>query len=309
MVYEGKKEDVGTFGYMINTAEGDYPYILRADTFFTTKKFLLQGDQPVALDLPDDATIDGVFRRQLLVTLKTDWTVGDKTYPQGALISINSDSLLGGGRDFYTVVEPSGRATISSITTTRDSVLINMLNNVRSELYRYTFDGERWNSEKVDAPEMGTLSVVSASDADDSFFYTYEGFLSPDTLYFSNEDGHSEKLKSLPHFFDSGPYQTAQYSAISKDGTEIPYFLVARKEIALDGTNPTLLYGYGGFEVSRKSTYSATIGSSWLDQGGVYVLANIRGGGEFGPAWHHAALKEKRSGRRPTMILLRLPRI
>lgn len=294
VIYEGIKEDVGTFGYMINTAEGNYPYILRADTFFTSKKFLLQDGSPVALDLPDDADIEGVFRRQVLVTLKSDWTVGDKTYPQGALISIDSDSLLGGGRDFYTVVEPGERATISSISTTRDSVLINMLNNVRSELHRYTFDGERWHSEPVDAPSMGTISVVSASNTDDTFFYTYEGFLSPDTLYLSDKGGKSEKIKSLPDFFDSDPYQTVQYSAISKDGTAIPYFLVARKELVLNGKNPTLLYGYGGFEISRKATYSATIGGSWLDQGGIYVNANIRGGGEFGPAWHHAALKEKR---------------
>jgi prolyl oligopeptidase len=297
VIYEGSKEDVGTFGYMINTAEGDYPYILRADTFFTSKKFLLQDGSPVALDLPDDADISGVFRRQLLVTLKSDWTVGDKTYAQGSLVSIDSDSLVGGGHDFYTVVEPGERSTISSITTTRDSVLINMLNNVSSELHRYTFDGERWNSEQVDAPTLGTISVVAASDADDTFFYTYEGFLSPDTLYLSDKNHKNHKIKSLPEFFDSGPYQTVQYSAISKDGTAIPYFLVARKELVLDGKNPTLLYGYGGFEVSKKSVYSATIGSSWLDQGGIYVNANIRGGGEFGPAWHHAALKEKRPDR------------
>jgi len=294
VVYEGVKEDVGTFGYMINTKEGDYPYILRADTFFTSKKFLLQDGNPVALDIPDDADIEGVFRRQVLVSLKSDWTVGENTYSQGALISIDSDSLLAGGDDFYTVADPDERATIANVYTTGDSVLVNMLNNVRSELYRYTFDGETWQSEPVDAPSMGTISVVSTSDTDDTFFYSYEGFLSPDTLYLSDTEHKSEKVKSLPAFFDAGPYKTVQYTANSKDGTAIPYFLVARKELVLDGTNPTLLYGYGGFEISRKSTYSATIGSSWLDQGGVYVVANIRGGGEFGPAWHHAALKEKR---------------
>jgi len=246
------------------------------------------------LEIPEDAEIDGVFKRQVLISLKSDWTVGEKTYPQGALISMDSDSLLGGGNDFYTVVDPGERETISSVTTTADSVLVNMLNNVSSELFRYTFDGEKWHSEKLDAPGMGTITVKAASDTDDRFFYMYEGFLSPDSLYYSDKDHKSEKVKSLPAFFDSGPYKTVQYSAISKDGTAIPYFLVARKDLVLDGKNPTLLYAYGGFEVSKKSIYSATIGSSWLDQGGIYVNANIRGGGEFGPAWHHAALKDKR---------------
>lgn len=293
-VFEGKTEDVGTFGSSYNTAEGNYSIIFRADTFFTTRKYLLEDGQPVHLNLPDDATIDGIFRRQLLVSLKSDWSVGGKTYQQGALISVDIESLKRGSTDFYTVLHPGDRGSIESVATTRDSLLINVLNNVRSELHRYTFNRERWNSKPVDAPAMGTIRVVSASDTNDRFFYSYEGFLSPDSLYYNGEQHKSEKLKSLPEFFNAGPYQVVQYAATSKDGTKIPYFLVARKDLVLDGKNPVLLSAYGGFEISRKPFYSATIGSSWLDHGGVYVDANLRGGGEFGPAWHQAALKEHR---------------
>jgi len=169
-----------------------------------------------------------------------------------------------------------------------------MIKNVRSELYEYHFKKGSWNKKKVDAPEFGNIRIRATDDYSDNYFFTYNSFLSPTTIYFSTPKKKNRMIKRLPEFFDSSNMAVEQFEAKSKDGTMIPYFIVHNKDMTLSGKNPTLLYGYGGFEISEKPYYSATVGSAWLERGGVYVLSNIRGGGEFGPKWHQAALKENR---------------
>ncbi|MCF6263633.1 MAG: prolyl oligopeptidase family serine peptidase [Xanthomonadales bacterium] len=293
-LFAGDKTDVGIWGAVYTTPEGNYPIIIQAQTFYTSTMHYYHDDKLTAIEIPADADLSSIFKGQMLVRLKTDWNINNNTYPQGSLISIDFDAFMQGSRDFTLVVNPDKRSTISSLSTTRDRLLINMLNNVRSELYAYTFADGQWQNKIVDTPTRGSISVVASSDTSNQVFYSYTGFLSPSTLYFLDDELHSSKVKSLPAFFDASPYIVSQHSVASKDGSQIPYFMVARKDMQLDGTNPVLLYGYGGFEVSMRPSYSATIGVDWLDQGGVYVLANIRGGGEFGPAWHLAALKENR---------------
>ncbi len=293
-LFEGETSDVGTWGYVINTPEGNYTVVHRSVTFYTSRRYLLRDGKLVELQIPDDADFNGLFKNQALVSLKNDWSVGGRTYPQGALISIGLDDLLQGSRDFSIVETPTATRTIASVGGTRNQLLLSILDNIRSELWRYRFVDGAWQKEKVDAPGFGTVNLGSQSETDDSFFFNYEGFLNPDSLYYVSDNQRSEKLKSLPEFFDASPYIVSQHAALSKDGTRVPYFMVARKDLLLDGTNPTLIYGYGGFEISLRPSYSATVGSSWLNHGGVYVVANIRGGGEFGPRWHHAALKENR---------------
>ncbi len=293
-VFEGKQTDVGVWGAVYSTPEGRYPIIIQAQTFYTSTSYYYHEDKLTAIEIPADAELSSIFKGQMLVQLKTDWVVNNTTYPQGNLISIDFEQFMQGSRDFTVVVNPDKRSTISSLSTTRDRLLINMLNNVRGELYAYTFTESEWQHVKVDTPDRGSISVSASSDGSNDVYYSYTGFLSPSTLYYLDTDLQSQVVKSLPAFFDASPYIVSQHAARSKDGTLIPYFMVARKDLKLDGTNPVLQYGYGGFEVSRRPSYSATIGVDWLDHGGVYVLANIRGGGEFGPAWHLAALKENR---------------
>src|SRR4029077_14454301 len=164
--------------------------------------------------------------------------------------------------------------------------------NVKSELYSWTFNNGKWEKQKVGAPDFGSISLVTASEFSDEYFFTFSNFLTPSTLYYADAAKNTVKAyKSLPAFFDGSKYMVSQYKAKSKDGTMIPYFVVSSKNIKNDGTNPTLMYAYGGFEVPTLPSYSAVIGTAWLDKGGTYVLANIRGGGEFGPKWHQAGLK------------------
>ncbi len=293
-VFEGESSDVGVWAGVYFTPEGNYPYIQQATSFYTSNKYYYKDGKLIPIEIPADASISTIFKGQLLVSLKTDWAIAGNTYPQGSLVSIDFERFLNGARDFSIVIEPSERSSIGSISTSRDYLIANMLDNVHSQLLAYQLVDGKWQNQAIDTPKLGNISVIASSDTDNQMFYSYTGFLTPSTLYFLNGDMESEKTQALPAFFDASPYIVSQHAARSKDGTLVPYFMVARKDLKMDGTNPVLQYGYGGFQVSLKPSYSPTIGLSWLDQGGVYVLANIRGGGEFGPSWHLAALKEKR---------------
>ncbi len=293
-IFEGQAEDVAAGCSVINTPERQYDVIQRAITFYTSHMYVIEQGRPIKLDIPDDADFGGFFKNQMLVRLKTDWTVGPTTYKQGALISIDYDKYLQGERAFTVIVEPDARSNIASYSNTENLLLVNMLNNVRSELYRYRFEDGAWKRDKVDTPQFGTLSVASTDEQSDQYFFNYQDFLTPSSLYYVSGDQAMKKVNSLPAFFDSNGLEAEQLEAISKDGTRIPYFVVRPKSMKADGSNPTLLYGYGGFEISLRPSYGAVQGTGWLTKGGVYVLANIRGGGEFGPGWHQAALKENR---------------
>ncbi len=296
-VFEGAVTDVGIWGGVQHTPEGRYEIVTRAVTFYTSETHLRRGTEMVKLDLPADATPVGVFKKQLLVQLKSDWIVGGNTYPQGALLSIPVDRFLAGSKDFTVIVAPDERSSISRVRTTKNLLLITMLENVRSSLYEYRFQDGGWTRASVDMPAFGTIRLGSADENSDTYFINFESFLIPSSLYLAtNTGGHTvvQQVKSLPAFFDADPLTVQQLEATSKDGTLIPYFVLHRRDVKLDGTNPTLLYGYGGFEISMEPSYMAQTGSAWLSGGGIWVLANIRGGGEFGPRWHQSALKENR---------------
>ena len=301
-IFEGKKTDVGAWGYEINTPGRSYQIVQRAPTIFTTINYAVINDSLVKLDFPEDAQFDGVFKNQILLELKTDWKTGGSVYRQGSLISIDYDRFLKGARDFSVIYKPGPRESIVSINNTKDYLLINRLNNVRGELYKYEFINNKWTEEKINAPDYGTIDISSTDDFSNNYFFTYTNFLHPTTLYLDKEDGTITKIKSLPEFFDANKYEVKQYEAVSKDGTKIPYFIVQNKNIKYDGSNPTLQYAYGGFGISLTPYYSATIGTAWLNRGGVYVLANIRGGGEFGPEWHLSAIKQNRQKAYDDMI-------
>ena len=211
-------------------------------------------------------------------------------------VSIRSGSVIDwcGSREFELLFEPSDRIALDGVATTRNAIAISVLDNVKSRLYRFVPSEDGWSRHEIELPGLGTASIGSVSDFDSRFLITYQDFLTPSSLFLVEEDGSLEKLKTSPTWFDAAGMEAAQFEATSSDGTRIPYFVVTPKGFVADGSAPTLLYGYGGFEVSMQASYSGTSGTSWLARGGVWVLANIRGGGEFGPAWHQAALKGDR---------------
>jgi prolyl oligopeptidase len=226
----------------------------------------------------------------------SDWTVGGRTYREGSLVSAPLEELIAGRTDIEVVLEPGPRSTIQGASSTRDHLLISMLTDVQGQLLRFSHGERGWEHEVIDTPPMGSVAVVpeGTSSEHDRFFFTFSSFTQPTTLYFADEAGHVRELASLPHVFDADGLVTEQLYAISADGTEVPYFVVRKEDAPMDGSNPTLQTAYGGFNVSRTPGYLGSTGKNWVEAGGVYVLANIRGGGEFGPSWWKAALKENR---------------
>ena len=220
-----------------------------------------------------------------------------RRYPAGALIATHLEAFLSGDRDFDVLFEPAERKSLAGFSATRHHILITELDNVRSRVYVLTHRDGRWHREPL--PGVPEFGEVSASDVDadesDDYFLTVTDFLTPTTLALGTVGGGpATTLKQLPEFFDARGLAVTQHEAISQDGTRVPYFEVGRKDLVRDGNNPTLLYGYGGFEISMLPSYRPAVGAAWLEKGGVYVVANIRGGGEFGPEWHQSALKANR---------------
>jgi prolyl oligopeptidase len=293
LIFEGEETDVSVSGSILRDGATSYIYINRGVTFFTSQKMIYTDNKIIKLDVPEDCSPNGILKNQALVQLKSNWTVDGKTYSSGSLISLNFTALLQGKKDIQVIVEPDALSSIAGISTTKNNLLINMMTNVTSTLFLYKFSTNKWTNQKVNAPQFGSISIISSDDFSDKYYFSFENFITPSTLY-SAENATFTALKSLPAFFDASKYEVNQYKVAAKDGTLVPYFVVSAKNMKKDGGNPTLVYAYGGFEVSLDPWYAASFGTNWLDKGGVFVLANIRGGGEFGPKWHQDGMKEKR---------------
>ncbi len=293
--FEGKPEDVSVDSTVDHDHGRTYEFIRRGVTFFTSEDMVWRGDAWVKLNKPADAQVS-TFEELLLLRLRSDWTIGGKTYPAGALLAIGFDAFLEGKRDFSLLFQPTERKSLAGWSDTKHYIILNELDNVRNRLYTLERKNGDWIRSPLEAPAFGSVSANGIDpDESDDYFMTASDFLSPSTLSLGTIGRPGlEKLKSLPAYFDASGLDISQHEATSKDGTKIPYFQVGRKNLELNGSNPTLLYGYGGFEISMLPNYSAGVGSAWLVRGGVYVLANIRGGGEFGPKWHESARKAHR---------------
>ena len=299
-VFEASIDDVFAFAYSSHTQEARYDLVNLTPEFFRGTSYLRLGGRLVKIDIPEDAQMQGFFKNHILVSLRTDWTVAGATYPQDALLAIGLDDFLKGNRDFEVLFEPSERVALDQVQSTRNHLVYTTLDNVHSRLYRLAPEENGWTKEEIELPGIGTVRLNQRgssdsffSDSTDDFFFTYTDFVTPSSLYLVGHDGTPKKIKSSPAWFDATGMTVVQNEATSKDGTEIPYFVFMPKGFEADGANPTVIYAYGGFEVSRLPRYSGADGASWVARGGVYVLANIRGGGEFGPKWHQAAMQEK----------------
>ncbi len=191
------------------------------------------------------------------------------------------------------IYEPDSKSSFVSLSSSRDFIVVNTMQNVQNKLIRYHLEDGNWKGEGIETPDFGSISLISSGNDSNHYFFQYSNLISPTTLIHGGLAG-TQQIKQLQPVFDSDKLVIDQFQATSKDGTAIPYFIVHNRDMPLNGKNPTLIYAYGGFNVSSQPYYSSTRGIGWLERGGVYVLANIRGGGEFGPSWHKAAMKEHR---------------
>ena len=293
-IFRGKENDMGIWGSAYHTPNKVYQLISRRTSFYEGEYYFIEKGKSIKLKLPADIELNTIFKDQVIFQLKSEWKVNNQKFAKGAVVSIPYNDLIKGKMKFEPVVTPDERSSITEILSTEDRLLINMLVNVKSELYSFQKD-KTWKKEKLNAPDLGNITLASSDRFSNRFFFYFQNFLEPSTLYLGDAaKGSIEALKSLPSWFNTDEYLVRQMETESTDGTVIPYFVVHSRSMKYDGTNPVLLYAYGGFEVPQLPRFSALTGTAWLEKGGVYVLANIRGGGEFGPEWHQAGLKENR---------------
>ena len=299
-VFEGQPQDVSASVSHDRTPGFERTLFTRSLDFYNRQSFIVQGDALVPLDIPSDAS-PGFMRDTLLLHIRSDWRAGDTTFPAGSMLYADAAGYLRGERNLRALFTPTATRSLEDYTATRDRLIVNVLDNVASTLDQWRKQGREFVAETIDAPHPGALSVGALHDPlleDDPlaehYLLSYTDFLTPDTLYFGSTSGERERLKAREPLFDAAGMRVEQRFATSKDGTRVPNFVLWPRGAVADGHNPTLLYGYGGFEVSLNPSYSGALGRAWLARGGVHVVANIRGGGEFGPLWHQSALKAQR---------------
>ena len=310
-VFEGARSDVNVAASVSRIPGFERTLIGRALDFWNEEVYELRGNELIRIDTPTDASVS-LHREWILVELRSDWSLADTTYEAGSLLAADYEEFLAGTAQLQVVFEPDEHTALNHYAWTRDRLVIVSLVDVASRVEivtpplrddplrpappRLRSSRGSWQREPVAGiPAATNTVVVSADDTGDEFFLDSSGFDSPSRLMRGTDDGRLEQLKSAPAFFDAENISVTQNFVASQDGTPIPYFVVRPSgSQASEGPAPTLLYGYGGFESSNTPGYSGVLGRLWLARGGTYVLANIRGGGEYGPGWHTQAIREGR---------------
>jgi prolyl oligopeptidase len=302
-VYAGQESDVSAFVSVDKTPGFERTTFGRSTDFYNTEVNLLVNGQLDKIDKPSDAVLSWQ-REWAFLLLKSDLKVATTTYKSGSLLGIPFDALMKGERNYQVLFEPTATRSLARTgpSSTRDFLLLNILDNVAGRIEELQYIGGQWQRREVKAPFPGTLSASGMHDPfvkDDPlanhYIMSYLDFLTPASLSLGKA-GSDERdlLKSNPTFFDKAGMRTEQRFAKSKDGTPVPYFVVYPNNYKADGSHPTVLYGYGGYQISMEPFYSGSWGTTWYQRGGVFVVANIRGGGEFGPAWHQSAIKQNK---------------
>lgn len=289
-VFEGESRDVAVWAAAAHRPEGVTPLIIRAVTFFESEFYVEQNGAFKQLPLPLKAEIADIVNGAVLATLQQAWIYQGTTYPQGALVSLDLET-----DEVSLIYAPRAREAIRGVQATASALYMQTLDNVVGKIWRLEKSDDGWLRQQVNVPDNGVVSIASANAFRDDLMINFESPARPDTLFYVSEAGDVEAIKSLPAMFDANDVVIVQREATSTDGTKIPYFVIGNQDALVPGAGaPVHLYAYGGFEVAQLPRYSATTGKLWLERGGVYVIANIRGGGEFGPAWHQAGLKTNR---------------
>ncbi len=295
-IYRGEPQDVVVRPGRLDGDQGQQLLLIeRARTFFSSEYLALGQDCLRPMTLPAKVDLQGISHGELLFLIRQDWHIGGAVFKTGSLLSMPLGSVTDALPSIRNVLVPGPRDSIEQVAVTRSGVVAAVYSNVQGHLLRLRFEGNAWTATEIALPASGSVGIATADEHSDTAFVTYEDFLTPATLYQVDVPSvRATPIKSLTQKFDAGRFMVEQLEAGSKDGTRVPYFVVRPKDLVANGAAPTVLYGYGGFNISMLPSYLGITGKLWLEQGGVFVLANIRGGGEFGPAWHEAGLKTRR---------------
>ncbi|MBK86279.1 MAG: S9 family peptidase [Flavobacteriaceae bacterium] len=293
ILFEGGYQDIFSFPFSEIRPGGNYFGVLEGPTFFTKILHLYSNDKLIKVDLPLKVDIYGTYQNLLLISIAEEWL----GFAIGSLLAVNIEDALAQNitsKSVKMLFEPTDTSFLRSVSIGKDQILVNTLDNIKGKITHFKKIGKTWFESNLRGFDEDMLSISASDSWSNVAFIGSESFTQPTGLYFSKDSEEFKKIKSLPRKFDPSVYEVNQFFSQSKDGTEIPYFQISRNDMVLNSSNPTLLYGYGGFEISLTPSYLSAFSRKWLDQGGVYVIANIRGGGEYGPKWHQSALKANR---------------
>ncbi|HEX3864179.1 MAG TPA: prolyl oligopeptidase family serine peptidase [Stellaceae bacterium] len=299
-LFRGNAKDVSVRASPLRDPDGTVRAVLatRAVDFYSSEFYLLDQRGPNRLPVPSKSSFRAFVADQMVFSLEEAWPLpGGASYPAGALVSLDLAACLAdpGNVAPILVYAPQAREAVEGVADTHHLLLAAIYRNVQGSVTAFRFKAGRWIATPLPLPEQASVHIAASGERDDRVFIDAAGYLTPNTLFLADAaSATATPVKSSPARFDAAGCTVEQFEAASKDGTEIPYFVVRPANLAFDGDAPTLLYGYGGFQVSMLPSYSGTVGKLWLEKGGVYVVANIRGGGEFGPEWHRTALKTER---------------
>lgn len=271
------------------------------DTFRSEIWALGSDGKPYRLNLPERVAVQGVLGDKLIFSPEQAWSFDGQDYAAGSLVAMPM-GVLGDVRQSIridaktaTIFAPGARQSLQDVRVFEDSIVAVIADNVVGTLKRFTPGVGGWTAADIPVSANSAVGLGDSSKAKGQVFVSTQGFLTPPTLSLADvANGALSELKSAPAKFDASTHVVEQFEAVSTDGTKIPYFVTRPKNLAMDGTGPTILFGYGGFQASFPPAYKPEMGKLWLENGGVFVQANIRGGGEFGPGWHQAALRENR---------------
>lgn len=298
-IFRGTKNDVGVELAVLNDGTGHRAILIaRAITTFESDNYLVIAGKVAKMALPRKIGISALFDNQLIVGLAETWTIGGTTFKTGSLVAIDASEAARDPSHLKPVLlyAPGPRESFDAVSATRDALVVTTFDNVRGRAWIYRRAPDlTWKRTPLNLPDNTTIGITDTDLHGSSAYLSVAGFLQPTSLWLlDTKKDHPLEIKTLPAKFDASRDVVEQFEAISSDGTKVPYFVVHPLGMKLDGSQPTILYAYGGFQVSMTPFYSANIGKLWLEKGGVFVLANIRGGGEFGPAWHEGGLKTHR---------------
>jgi len=301
LIAEGEQTDISMNGFSVLDGETRYRFVRRGPSFWTSEYALVtdNGDT-VPLPLPEDAEFEAVLGGFVIGKLNSPMETSAGTEQPGALLAWSLDDVLDGGDPQpFAVFRPSETQAVEQVAASENKLWVKVLDDVSGKLIELTPDAAGWTERAMDLPANSTIQIAETSGTGDTAFVTVESMLTPPTLYAVPSDGAPEAIASEPAQFDAGKFTVEQKFAISKDGTKVPYYLV--RPAGAEGPLPTLIHAYGGFRAAQTPKYltaepyrSGPLGLFWVESGNAYVLANIRGGGEYGPSWHEDALREKR---------------
>lgn len=297
-VHQVDKTDIFARTFVQFTDHETYVFHIRQISFYENEIWYENtAGEKILVPMPKDIDFQGVFKKQMLFVLKSNL----RNFKQGSLVSLPLDKIDEGKKaqeHLQLVMESTDKKFVQWISMTKNFLFINTIDNILSKIVKVDFkQPSEWIFKDVSLGESGNALIKSTDEVSDLYLAQYTDFLTPTSVFVGNAgstNNNLQLLKMSPHRFNSKDMLVDRFEATSRDGTKIPYFVVSKKGTALTGTNPTLLYGYGGFEISMQPFYLGPIGKTWVERGGIYVLSNLRGGGEFGPAWHQSVIKENR---------------